>query len=230
MKKPAPKKAKRKRSSPAARPARGENAKNIWRNRIVGHDDVDPKKLIAHDANWRDHPASQVQALDELIGRIGFLSSVKVSRASGRIIDGHLRVRRAIETRQTSIPVEYLDLDPREEFEALLTFDAVALMARARENELDALRDQVQLDPNLFAGLDAELDRLRDLTDSKPQAENGQEANPASAPAQTLVDQYKIVLTCRDEAHQTEILDAMENSPQRLGKLLKGIGCRALIG
>ena len=34
-----------------------------WRNRIVGHDEVDAKSLLANPKNWRINPKNQVDAL-----------------------------------------------------------------------------------------------------------------------------------------------------------------------
>lgn len=45
-----------------------------------------------------------------------------------------------------------------------------------------------------------------------------------------IADSYKVVITCGDEAHQTEVLDAIDNGlAERLGELLKGAECRALV-
>jgi len=33
-----------------------------WINKIVGHADVPPAELVAHDKNFRLHPASQKEA------------------------------------------------------------------------------------------------------------------------------------------------------------------------
>jgi hypothetical protein len=75
---------------------------------------------------------------------VGFLRSVTVNRRTGFILDGHLRVALAIQDRQASIPVEYVDLDPAEEIEALATIDPVAALAEAEEMQLRSLLDEVR--------------------------------------------------------------------------------------
>ena len=37
-----------------------------WKNKIVAHANVDPRDLIAHDKNWRQHPKAQS---DVFVGR-----------------------------------------------------------------------------------------------------------------------------------------------------------------
>ena len=47
----------------------------------------------------------------------------------------------------------------------------------------------------------------------------------------SLVDQYKIVIKCKDESHQAELLDAIDRSDgPRIAELLKGQECKALVG
>lgn len=46
---------------------------------------------------------------------------------------------------------------------------------------------------------------------------------------QVLDGKFMVVYTCRDEAHQTAVLEASEGDGKRLGALLKGAPCRALM-
>ena len=109
-----------------------------WTNRIVGHADVDPTTLTANDLNWRRHPKSQADALLGVINSVGLVQSVIVNRRSQRIVDGHLRVALAVEKREPTIPVVYVDLADDEERLILATLDPLAAMA---ETDADALRD-----------------------------------------------------------------------------------------
>src|SRR5262245_38765710 len=115
-----------------------------WVKKIVGNADVPPGELVANDKNFRVHPPSQKEALQEVINDIGFLRSVTVNRRTGRVIDGALRLALALETRQPTIPVEYVDLTEEEEVEALATIDPLAALAETDKAKLDALLRQVQ--------------------------------------------------------------------------------------
>ena len=60
------------------------------------------------------------------------------------------------------------------------------------------------------------FDRKQAAKASEPPTNNSQ-STTNTAPA----DQYKIIITCRDEAHQTELLDRFEQEK---------IECKALVG
>lgn len=100
-----------------------------WQNRIIAHENVAPGELTAHPLNWRDHPLAQQQALDHTIGAIGWVKEVIVSKRSGRILDGHLRVERAIANDEPTVPVAYVDLSENEENLILATIDPLAELA-----------------------------------------------------------------------------------------------------
>lgn len=86
------------------------------------------------------------------------------------------------------------------------------------EDEVSKIEDALTAD-ELLAGDPAGADR--DPDGGPPRGKSG-----------PLVDQFKIVLTCRDEEHQTQILEAIGTAAagKRLPELLKNIPCRALIG
>lgn len=127
-----------------------------WSNRIVGHSEADPATLVANDKNFRRHPKRQRLALAGGIHEVGFLRSVTVNRATGRIIDGHLRVELALRQKQKAIPVEWVELTEAEEAQALATLDPIAGMAETDEGTLAELLQGVNTScPELQAMFDA---------------------------------------------------------------------------
>src|SRR5579883_2442809 len=114
-----------------------------WKNKIVGHDEVDPAVLVANDRNWRKHPEFQRKALRGAIGDVGFICSVTVNRRTNRIIDGHLRVDLALADGVPTIAVEYVDLDDAEEAEALATIDPLVSLAGTDPMQFDCLLREV---------------------------------------------------------------------------------------
>lgn len=127
-----------------------------WRNRITGHAEVDPRTLEANPKNWRRHPQPQADALAGVLGDVGWVQSVIVNQASGRIVDGHLRVAEAVKRGQASVPVVYVELSEAEEAEILATLDPLAAMAEADAVALDELlRDVVTEDAAVTAMLAA---------------------------------------------------------------------------
>lgn len=125
-------------------------ARDPWRSRIVGEGEEDPAKLVPHPANWRAHPPGQQAALEDALGRIGWVQRVVVNRRTGRIVDGHLRVELALARGERSVPVVYVDLAPEEERVVLATFDPIGALAEANREALEGLlasvADQVPAD------------------------------------------------------------------------------------
>jgi len=110
-----------------------------WKNRIVGTGEEDPTQLLAHPNNWRVHPQAQREALAGVMRDVGWVQQVIVNRQTGHLIDGHLRVDEAMRNDEPLVPVVYVDLDPSEEAEVLLTLDPLAGMAHAAKESMDAL-------------------------------------------------------------------------------------------
>lgn len=127
--------------------------KTKWNNRICGHDEVDPSTLNMHDLNWRVHTDEQRRALAAAIDDVGFVRSVLVSKRTGTILDGHLRVTLAIADNVRAIPVEYVDVDEAEEAEILATLDPLSAMAGADPSKLADLATKFDLDSHDLKGL-----------------------------------------------------------------------------
>jgi hypothetical protein len=117
-----------------------------WRNRIVGSGVEPPDQLVANAANWRLHPETQQQALASVLDRVGWVGQVLVNRNSGRIVDGHLRVALAIERREPSVPVVYVELDAEEERLVLVSLDPIGAMAETDGDQLRALLEDIDFD------------------------------------------------------------------------------------
>lgn len=115
--------------------------KNGWRSRIVGQETVAAGQLLAHEDNWKVHGRPQQSAMRALLGHeLGWLQSVIVNKRSGKVIDGHMRVQVALTNGEdTPVPVTYVDLSPKEERLALLSFDQVGAAAGRNDEAYDAL-------------------------------------------------------------------------------------------
>jgi ParB-like chromosome segregation protein Spo0J len=117
-----------------------------WKNRIVGHEDVDPRSLLANPDNYKVHSQLQERGLSGAIDDVGFLRSVTVNKRTGRLVDGHLRVALAVKTKQATITVEYVDLSPAEERTALATLDPLGAMAAGDSDKIDSLLKKIGAD------------------------------------------------------------------------------------
>jgi hypothetical protein len=126
----------------------------FWQNKIVGYDEVDPESLLAHDSNWRIHPAHQQEALKGALSEIGWIQDIIVNKRTSpewgadqnveTVLDGHLRVTLALRHDQPKVPIKYVDLTPQQEALALATFDPISATAAADREKLGALLQNVQ--------------------------------------------------------------------------------------
>lgn len=133
-----PRKAAQRPQAPAA------EATQRWASRIVDQADVDPRTLIPNPQNWRKHPHAQQVALDATLDEIGWIQRVIVNRTTGHMIDGHLRVERALAKHEKHVPVSYVELSSEEEQIALATFDPLGALATTDSKILDALRRNIE--------------------------------------------------------------------------------------
>ncbi len=115
-----------------------------WRNRIVGYGEEAPDQLLANPANYRIHPGAQQDALSGVLADVGLVQNIVVNRATGFVIDGHLRVMLAMREGQPTVPITYVDLSEAEEAEILATLDPIGAMAGADKEKLAGLLAEIQ--------------------------------------------------------------------------------------
>ena len=181
----------------------------IPRNRIIGHRRVRAGDLIPHEMNWRRHPASQREALAALYDEVGFARSLLAYELpDGRLqlIDGHLR--REIDPDMV-VDVEVLDVSAEEARKLLLSMDSLAGLAESDASAVAALRTSV----------DTDSPELADLWQSLAKAEADTAAALAAA-ANPPAEQFLILIECRDEPHQVELLQRLQ---------AEAIACKPLI-
>lgn len=115
-----------------------------WKNRIVGEGDEAPDQLLANPKNARRHPQAQQQALADVLDEVGVVQRVIVNKRTGYVVDGHARIALALRHGQPTIPVLYVDLDPREEALIPATLDPISAMATTDAAALDELLRDVR--------------------------------------------------------------------------------------
>jgi len=114
------------------------------RNRIKALREVRAGDLLADDRNWRHHPPAQVQALREMLERIGYAGALLARETPDglRLVDGHLR---ASLDADAMVPVLVLDIDEAEAGQLLATIDPISAMATANVEKLQALADSLKV-------------------------------------------------------------------------------------
>ena len=178
------------------------------RNRIKGHRRVRAGDLVPHELNFRLHPDRQRAALEAIYQEIGFARSLlayELPDGRLKLLDGHLR--RDLDP-DMEVDVEILDVTEEEARTLLLSIDPLAALAETQEQLWERLMEVAPPIP----------DALREAWEEAARAA----FEPAIArPRITeLPEQFFILVTCRDEAHQVELLGRFHG---------EGLECKALL-
>jgi hypothetical protein len=184
------------------------------RHRIKGHRRVRAGDLVPHELNPRRHPEAQRAALAALYEEVGFARSLLAYElADGRLklIDGHLRQSMDPDM---EVEVEVVDVNDDEARKLLLSLDPLVLLADYDREALDRLRAVTATDSdaiqNLWQSLAANDAAVKGQLD-RARAAGGRDA---------IAEQYLILIECRDEQHQVELLERFRS---------EGLSCQAKI-
>jgi hypothetical protein len=136
-----------------------------WDNKIVEYDPAVPlDQLLAHPRNPKIHPRPQTDALKGILGDVGWLTGLIVNTTTGHVLDGHDRIKAAMEAGQQTAPVFYVAVPEAQEAYILATFDPVGTLAATDSAILtDLLREVSSADSAvqaLLASLVTEPDML----------------------------------------------------------------------
>jgi hypothetical protein len=180
------------------------------RNRIKGHRRVRAGDLVPHELNFRLHPEAQRAALQALYREVGFARSLlayELPDGRLKLLDGHLR--RDLDP-DMEVDVEVLDVSDDEARALLLSIDPLAALAQTQE----------QLQQRLLELTPTDSEDLRAAWEAAARACLEAPAGRARPGVQTLREQWYVLVTCRDEKQQVELLGRLTG---------EGLECRALL-
>jgi hypothetical protein len=180
------------------------------RNRIRGHRRVRAGDLVPHELNYRLHPQLQRAALQALYREVGFARSLlayELPDGRLKLIDGHLR--RDLDP-DMEVDVEVLDVSDDEARALLLSIDPLAALAQTQEQLRDRL---LEVTPAISPELQAAWAAAAHATLAGP-------AEPSGPGVGLGPEQWLVLVTCRDERHQVELLARFQ---------AEGLPCRALL-
>src|SRR5262249_25149189 len=176
------------------------------RNRIKPHRRVRAGDLVPHEWNFRLHPELQKAALHAIYQEVGFARSLlayELPDGRLKLIDGHLR--RDLDP-DMEVDVEILDLTEEEARKVLLTIDPLAALAETQEQLHQRPIEQTPTDNEaLAAAWEAAAAEVLQ-----------REVKPLGA----IPEQFLILVTCRDEMQQVELLGRFS---------AEGLECRAMM-
>ena len=174
---------------------------------------VEIEKVTGHPRNPNKHGDEQIALLAKIIKASGWRNPICVSNRSGFIIKGHARLMAARVLGVTHVPVEYQDYATEaEEYQDMIADNRIAELA---ERDMSIIKDLLEEldtganDMDLTGYVEAEIERL--MTQYHVESGEGTEKQ--------INEQWLILITCRDENHQTEILDRL---------IKENIECKAL--
>jgi hypothetical protein len=90
---------------------------------------MDPAELVENPLNWRRHPPEQMSALAGSIAEVGWAGACLLNSRSNKLIDGHARLRLALDQGTGKIPVLVGSWTEEQERLILATLDPIADMA-----------------------------------------------------------------------------------------------------
>jgi hypothetical protein len=179
------------------------------RNRIKGHRRVRAGELVPHDWNYRLHPEGQRAALEAIYRAVGFARSLlayELPDGRLKLLDGHLR--RDLDP-DMEVDVEVLDVTDEEARALLLTIDPLAALAQTQE----------QIHQRLLELAPPVPEELRAAWQAQAEA-CAAAAEPRAPAAVALPEQFLILITCRDEPHQVELLGRLQAQGEQCKALL----------
>ncbi len=180
------------------------------RNRIKAHRRVRAGDLVPHELNFRTHPdVQQKPPLQALYHEVGFARSLlayELPDGRLKLMDGHLR--RDLDP-DMEVDVEVLDVTDDEARALLLSIDPLAALAETQEQ----LRERLQtlappVPPELEAAWQAAAEGCLVLP------------HPKELPEVDLREQWNVLVECRDEKQQVELLGRFQG---------EGLRCKAVM-
>ena len=207
--------------APQSPPITDQSAPHPTRNRIKSHRKIRAGDLVPHEWNFRLHPDAQKAALLAIYQEIGFARSLlayELPDGRLKLIDGHLRrdldPNLEVDVRDLDpnleVDVEVLDVNDAEARALLLSIDPLAALAETQDQLHQRLLDMTPtISPDLTAAWQA---TARAALDSKPE--------PIKWGPETIEAQFHVLIICRDEKEQVELLRRFQR---------EGLKCKALL-
>ena len=168
---------------------------------------------MPHELNFRLHPDLQRSGLQALYKEVGFARSLlayELPDGRLKLIDGHLR--RDLDP-EMEVDVEILDVNEEEARTLLLSIDPLAALAETQQQLHDRLMEVTPTSSE-------ELKAAWQAAVETKMREWGNGAERKSAEAEPGREQWLVLVTCRDEKQQLEVLERFQG---------EGLEARALM-
>jgi hypothetical protein len=161
--------------------------------------------LVPHEWNFRLHPEVQKSALETVYREVGFARSLlayELPDGRLKLIDGHLR--RDLDP-DMEVDVEILDVSEEEARALLLSIDPLAALAETQQQLHDRLMEVTPTSSQ-------ELKTAWQAAVETKMRHWGNGAERRSPEAEPGAEQWLVLVTCRDEKHQLELLERFQDT------------------
>jgi len=131
---------------------------------------LSPQTIDTTDLNWKRHPSLQHEAWLSFLGEVGWVGALLYNRATGKLLDGHMRLQDALESNMQRVPVLMVSLDEPTERKVLALLDRIGTLFETRWPMLEKLAAMVE---TKAANLQAILDSRGSLFGGEDEDEEG---------------------------------------------------------
>jgi len=114
---------------------------------------LSPRKIAAHDMNWKTHPSLQREAYSEFLVEVGWAGALLFNENTGRLLDGHLRLQDALERNLDQLPVLVINVDEDTERKMLALLDKIGSMYDERQSQLALIGKVTDVRSQMLADL-----------------------------------------------------------------------------
>jgi DNA modification methylase len=175
----------------------------------------DAAELQDNPANWRKHPAKQINALRDVLAEVGWAGVVLYNERTKHLIDGH--ARKNISTGK--IPVLIGSWTEEQEKKILATLDPIGALAVADTNKLESLLRQVNSDSEHVRALLLGLASQNGIQGLLPNTIEDQVPEPPDDPITRAGDLYVLGnhrLLCGDSGKAEDVDRLLAGEPIHL--------------
>lgn len=180
----------------------------------------DPHQMRRFAENPKNHGSIQRQALDDFMDEHGWLGVVLYNATTDTVLDGNLRVAKAVEENFDAVPTLVIEAPKEAEAEIVVLFDEIGWQAQINKSKRQVLVDRVDEKSKVLEHL---LGRIDDpeIHDDNPFAMPGEVKDPDDKPlpiggfSMVAGEQYNYVtLVFRTTFNWAAAQDLFELKPQ----------------
>lgn len=188
---------------------------------------VDPQILLENPLNYRVHPPEQEAETRESIRTCGWARRLLVNVLTGRLIDGHLRLKIAIDDKLDRVPVDYGQWTDKQELLLLAALDPITGRAKWDDAKFQELYGKLKLNEgplrSMLDGLKrdsfdrtiaAMAGKLKAAGPPAPPAANGEPTPAATTPRVAANQGFKSLTFMLPPEHYEQVLTALNEAKE----------------